>query len=147
MTAVGTFTGRHAIAELEGIDPTLLDDENLLRTLLTEAVARAGATVLDVTSKRFVPRGITVLLLLSESHASIYAYPEIGAAFVDVFTCGERADPDHAVHLVAEALEPAAIRMNTILRGHGDHSRPRSEAELCQQIMPGADEPVRARKP
>ncbi|WP_327110269.1 hypothetical protein OHB12_20925 [Nocardia sp. NBC_01730] len=34
LTAVGAFTGRHAIAEFEGIDPALLDDEELLRDIL-----------------------------------------------------------------------------------------------------------------
>lgn len=115
--AVGAFSGRHAIAELEGVAATLLDDEQLLRDILTSALLEAGATVLDVTSKQFAPQGVTVLALLSESHASLHTYPEIGSAFMDVFTCGHRADPEHVVHLVAEALHTPAVQLKTIPRG------------------------------
>ncbi|NUS45808.1 MAG: adenosylmethionine decarboxylase [Mycobacteriaceae bacterium] len=115
--AVGAFTGRHAIAELENVDAALLDDEQLLRDTLTTALQEAGATVLDVTSKRIDPQGVTVLLLLSESHASVHTYPEIGKAFMDVFTCGHRADPEYAVRLVAQALHTPVLRLNTIHRG------------------------------
>lgn len=118
MTAVGAFAGRHAIAEFEGVDPALLDDEKLLRDILTGSSTTAGATVLDIASKRFVPQGITVLLLLSESHASIHTYPELGSAFVDVFTCGDVADPRYAVLLLAEALKPTVLNLFTISRGH-----------------------------
>jgi S-adenosylmethionine decarboxylase len=114
---VGAFTGRHAIAELEGVAATLLDDEQLLIDILTSALNRAGATILDVISKRFDPQGVTVLALLSESHASLHTYPEIGAAFMDVFTCGHRADPEYVVHLVAEELHAPAVELKTIFRG------------------------------
>ena len=116
-TTVGAFTGRHAIAELEGVAAVLLDDERLLIDVLTSALDRAGATILDITSKKFEPQGVTVLALLSESHASLHTYPEIGAAFMDVFTCGHRADPEHVVHLVAEALRAPAVELKTICRG------------------------------
>jgi S-adenosylmethionine decarboxylase len=111
------FSGRHAIAELEGVAAALLDDERMLREVLTSALTRAGATVLEVTSQQFAPQGVTVLALLSESHASLHTYPEIGSAFMDVFTCGNRADPEHAVHLVAAALHTPDVSMTTIPRG------------------------------
>ncbi|MEU7764055.1 adenosylmethionine decarboxylase [Nocardia sp. NPDC049190] len=118
VTPVGAFIGRHTMAELEGIDAALLDNEDLLRKILAGSLTVAGATVLDITSKRFQPQGVTVLLLLAESHASIHTYPELGAAFVDVFTCGERADPGYATRLVAEALKPTTLNLHTVARGH-----------------------------
>lgn len=115
--AVGAFTGKHTMAELSGVDAPLLDDEQLLRAVLTSALVDAGATVLDVTSKRFDPQGVTVLALLSESHASVHTYPEIGRAFLDVFTCGHRADPERAVRHIATALHTSALTLTTIDRG------------------------------
>ena len=117
---VGSFTGQHVLAEMEGIDAGLLNDEALLRDILTTALDQAGATVLDVTSKRFEPQGVTVLALLSESHASLHTYPEIGSVFVDVFTCGHRADPEVAVRLLAEALHTPVVHAKTIRRGKDD---------------------------
>jgi S-adenosylmethionine decarboxylase len=105
---------------MEGIDADLLNDEALLRDILTSALDQAGATVLDVTSKRFEPQGVTVLALLSESHASLHTYPEIGSVFVDVFTCGHRAKPEVAVQLLAEALRTPVVHAKTIRRGKDD---------------------------
>lgn len=114
---VGVFSGKHVLAELDGIDARLLDDDEFLRSTLADTLTDAGATVCEVISHRFEPQGVTVLAILAESHASVHTYPEIGAMFVDVFTCGERADPEHAVRLLAKALGTEPVSMSTITRG------------------------------
>jgi S-adenosylmethionine decarboxylase len=114
---VGLFTGRHVLAELEGVDPELLDDEQFLRETLHSALSQSRATVCQMIAKRFEPQGVTVLALLSESHASLHTYPEDGSIFIDVFTCGHTAQPERAVQVLAEALKPAAQHVRTIHRG------------------------------
>lgn len=116
--AVGLFTGQHVLAELEGVDPYLLDNEQFLRETLYSALVRSDATVCQVIAKQFEPQGVTVLALLSESHASLHTYPEDGSVFVDVFTCGHKAQPELAVSLLAEALQPSSVQTQTIRRGH-----------------------------
>ena len=101
---IGLFTGQHVLAELEGVAEQLLDDEQFLRDTLHSALSRSQATVCEVIAKRFEPQGVTVLALLSESHASLHTYPEEGSIFIDVFTCGHTAQPERAVELLAEAL-------------------------------------------
>lgn len=114
---IGAFAGRHVLAELRSIDPKLLDDPAFLRTALRTAVTEAGATVHEVVAHRFEPQGVTVLALLAESHASVHTYPEIGALFADVFTCGDQADPVLAVHLLAAALGTTAVELSVVERG------------------------------
>jgi len=114
---VGTFAGRHVLAELGGVEAAVLDDEPFLRTTVARTLAASNATVCEVISHRFQPQGVTVLALLAESHASIHTYPEIGTAFVDVFTCGDRADPERAVRLLAESLGATLDAMSTVERG------------------------------
>lgn len=109
------FAGRHVLAELTGADPAVLDDEAGLRAAVGAVVAEAGATVLQVVSHRFAPHGVTVLALLAESHASLHTWPERGAAFADVFTCGS-ADPERAVALLADRLG-ASVTTRTVPRG------------------------------
>lgn len=113
------FSGRHVLAEFDGIDPALLDDPVFLRDAVRSAVNRAGATVCDVIAHRFEPQGVTVIALLAESHASVHTYPEFGAVFADVFTCGEDADPELAVRLLAAALHAERTRLSTVERGDG----------------------------
>ncbi|MFD8497742.1 adenosylmethionine decarboxylase [Amycolatopsis sp. NPDC059657] len=117
MSEVGHFAGRHVFAELYGVDSAVLDDPSLLGQLLTDAVTGAGATVCQVVTEQFEPQGATVVAVLAESHATVHTYPEIGSLFVDVFTCGEKADPEHAVRLLAAALRPGSMRLSTIRRG------------------------------
>ncbi|CRK58341.1 S-adenosylmethionine decarboxylase proenzyme, prokaryotic class 1B [Alloactinosynnema sp. L-07] len=115
---VGYFAGRHVLAEFDGVDPLLLDDLGFLRSTLEDCLEKAGATVCDVISKQFEPQGVTVLALLSESHASIHTYPEIGSMFVDIFTCGETADPELAAALLRDSLDALEARITTIHRGN-----------------------------
>lgn len=114
---VGSFAGRHVLAELYGVEPALLDDVAFLCEAVEKSLKQAGATVCEISSKAFEPQGVTVLALLSESHASVHTYPERGAVFVDVFTCGHRADPELAVRLLGEALGAARTTEQTIHRG------------------------------
>ncbi|ASR35412.1 S-adenosylmethionine decarboxylase proenzyme [Prauserella marina] len=115
--AVGTFFGHHVLAELYGVAEHVLDDAELLRETLTRTLTEAGATVCEVVANRFEPQGVTVVAMLAESHASVHTYPELGATFVDVFTCGQQADPEKAVLLLAAALGAEPPVMSTIRRG------------------------------
>lgn len=115
----GEFAGRHVLAELRGIDPAVLGDEAAVVAALRTALREGGATVLDVVAHRFEPQGATVVALLAESHAAVHAYPEAGAAFVDVFTCGEQADPETVVDLLGHALGAGDVRAQVVARGAG----------------------------
>ncbi|WP_405165690.1 adenosylmethionine decarboxylase [Nocardia sp. NBC_01499] len=114
------FTGWHVLAEFGGVDATLCDDLERLESALRESLIAAGVTICDVVHKKFDPQGVTVLALLSESHASIHTYPESGDIFVDVFTCGSiGAGASKAVELLRDKLSPKDVRMQVIRRGHG----------------------------
>lgn len=123
------FTGRHVLAELTGLEPSLLDDEPAVREALVGALTGAGASVLRTIGHRFDPRGLTVLAMLSESHASVHTWPEHGSAFVDVFTCGEAADPERAVELLAARLGAAHVHRRTVDRGTA-RERPEDRAAV-----------------
>lgn len=123
------FTGRHVLAELYGASHAALDDPVELRAKLQEALTQAGATVLELRAHQFTPQGVTVLAMLSESHASIHTYPETGAAFVDVFTCGNTADPELAVRRLATGLAATSLRSRTVPRGHLTTAHPPQSSE------------------
>lgn len=111
------FTGRHVLAELVGVDPVFLDDETAVCSALRSSLAEAGASVLSTHAERFQPHGITVVAVLSESHASVHTWPEHQSAFVDVFTCGDTADPQLATELLARRLGARQVHLRTVDRG------------------------------
>ncbi|WP_306358587.1 MULTISPECIES: adenosylmethionine decarboxylase [unclassified Nocardia] len=113
------FTGWHVLAEFGGVDPQLCDDLERLESALRKSLVAAGVTICDVVHKQFEPQGVTILALLSESHASIHTYPESGDIFVDVFTCGSiGSGATKAVELLKEELSPGSVNMEVIQRGH-----------------------------
>jgi S-adenosylmethionine decarboxylase len=109
--------GRHLMLTMSGCPSELLDNEEFLKRMAFRAVAATGATVLQVTSHHFDPQGVTILVLLSESHASIHTYPESGVIFWDCFTCGWTCQPERSIDVLVDALKPAAMRWNCVTRG------------------------------
>ena len=109
--------GRHVLAELGGIEPAVLDDVEHLRDDLAEALTEAGAQVRQIVTERFEPQGATVVAVLAESHASIHTWPEHGGMHVDVFTCGDSADPVAAVQQLARRVGATDTALQVVDRG------------------------------
>ena len=110
------MVGKHCILELYSCDPAKLDDEAFLRTAITNAAKRAGATLLNLITHRFDPQGVTGLALLAESHISIHTWPESGYAAVDVFTCGDHTMPERACIVLSEELAAAHYKLKSFRR-------------------------------
>ena len=64
-----------------------LDDVALLERVLITAATTIGATVVDSLTHQFVPHGLTVVLILAESHLIVSTWPEYRYANVDIFLC------------------------------------------------------------
>ena len=107
--------GRHAVIDGTGVRAPVLNNPELLKTVLADACRLAGATVLKTVVHRFTPSGVTVCSILAESHASIHTYPEAGAYMADVFTCGS-VQPDRAARHIADSLGGSA-KIRTLDRG------------------------------
>ena len=112
------FCGIHILGEFYGIDAETLSNTRKLYQLLKESVLAAGATILTDSVMRLDP-GVTVALILAESHATIHTYPEEEAMFVDIFTCGERCNPKKAINYLKEKLNPEDSSIEEIQRGNG----------------------------
>jgi len=97
--------GRHLILDLYDCNPEILDDYDQLEGYLKEALALAGANILRIFGEKFDPQGVTLLALLSESHASIHTWPELGYAAVDLYTCGDTTNTHKAAELLKKKLK------------------------------------------
>lgn len=113
------FFGRHLLASYTGCDPAALADERGLVATLKAAAEAAGATLLNSIERTFHPAGMTAVLLLAESHASIHTYPEHQACFVDLFTCGRTCNAERFDAVLRDYLRPRGIRRQIVTR-HGD---------------------------
>ena len=115
-TSATDMVGKHCILELYECDHSKLDDEAFLRTTITTAAKRAGATLLNLITHRFEPQGVTGLALLAESHISIHTWPESGYAAIDVFTCGDHTMPEQACAILCQELQAKRHALKSFLR-------------------------------
>ncbi|HEV3003820.1 MAG TPA: adenosylmethionine decarboxylase [Pirellulales bacterium] len=113
------FFGRHLVASYVGCDPGALADHRGLVRAVRAAIKASGATLLDELYHEFSPSGMTAVLLLAESHASIHTYPEHQACFVDLFTCGRTCSAERFDAVLREHLRPAAAHRRIVLRHAG----------------------------
>ena len=81
--------GKHCFTEAYGCPFELLNDEQYLKEQIIQSLNKTSLTLLDISSYKFEPQGVTIVALLSESHISIHTWPEEGKAAVDVYTCGD----------------------------------------------------------
>ncbi|GAB6481141.1 MULTISPECIES: adenosylmethionine decarboxylase [Bacillus] len=112
--------GKHIIVDLWGVDFSLLDDMYFLEHHLVHAADLAGTHVLNVSTKEFDPHGVTVLVLLSESHLSIHTYPEKNFAAIDCYTCGTTVEPQIAIDYIVSILKPNEMHIRRLIRGIGE---------------------------
>ena len=88
--------------------------------VLERAANEVSAKVVRRFTQRFSPHGVSVIMILAETHLSIHTWPEHGYAAVDVFVCGEGRDPYVAWEVIRESLNPESFEVNEIIRTIGE---------------------------
>ena len=107
--------GKHYLLNLYGCEFELLNNLEFIIQLLKDSADLCGATLLNVASHKFEPYGVTVVLMLAESHISIHSWPDQGTAACDVYTCSQ-TDPKIGCDLIIEKLKPNNYELTFIQR-------------------------------
>ncbi|QQE77649.1 adenosylmethionine decarboxylase [Alicyclobacillus sp. SO9] len=111
--------GRHVIAELWGCAEDRLNDLQSIERTMVNAALEAGAEVREVAFHKFAPQGVSGVVIISESHLTIHSFPEHGYASVDVYTCGDRIDPNVACDYITQWLGATKSESIEVPRGVG----------------------------
>ncbi len=96
--------GRQMTVEFYDCDPEFLADAEAMKALFVHAAEASGARVVDATFHSFSPQGVSGVVVISESHFAVHAWPEHDYAAVDLFTCGEKVDFDRAIAELAAGM-------------------------------------------
>ncbi|MBI2940269.1 MAG: adenosylmethionine decarboxylase, partial [Chloroflexi bacterium] len=67
--------------------------------------------------RQFEPHGVTVVVIIAESHLSIHTWPEHGYAAVDVFTCGDDPEFGEVTRLLGQRLGATSVSTIEVKRG------------------------------
>ena len=101
----GEILGEHWVLDLVDCSSNRLNDIDYVEACACEACRIAGATILGFDRHQFEPQGVTVVVLLAESHLSIHTWPEKDYVAIDLLTCGTSMSPAKACEYLIDRFE------------------------------------------
>ena len=133
--------GRQMTVEYYECSTEILADSVRLEQAFLTAARLSGATVVNSTFHSFTPQGVSGVIVISESHFAVHAWPEHDYAAVDLFTCGNGVDFDVAVREIAKGIGSgqwivSSFMNRGILRESGiERLVPVSESQECRWLQ------------
>lgn len=98
---------------------TDLSDVRAIEKAARKAVEGEGATVVEVSYHEFQPHGLTLCLILKESHFIISTWPEFQMAIVNIFLCNSGMDAGRVWKNFSISLKPTQYKSHEVLHEVG----------------------------
>lgn len=118
--ATADGVGWQCVIDLHHCKTPHLDNIDWVRQTMIEAAVRAEATVVSEQFHRFLPHGISGVVVIGESHLAVHIWPERGFAAVDIFTCNSRLKTHAAAEWLINAFDAQDPRISNFGRGHNN---------------------------
>jgi S-adenosylmethionine/arginine decarboxylase-like enzyme len=125
--------GLHCIADLNDCDPARVRDVTALLAHAQSCVLAAGLSILASQHHQFpclpssdgsntqTDGGVTLTIMLAESHVCIHTWPELNGVTLDVYVCNLLGDNSQKALVLIDALitwfKPGHIKRQDIQRG------------------------------
>lgn len=109
--------GRHALLDLYGCNPDILNDTKYLQSLFKQTALDLECTVVQEVFHHFAPHGVSGVVVIAESHLAIHTWPEYGYAAVDLFTCSESTELAALTELLGDRLQAEEVEFREDSRG------------------------------
>lgn len=107
--------GRQLTIEFYDCDPCILADAPRMEQIFLDAARRSHATIIQSCFHAFTPQGVSGVVIISESHFAVHAWPEHDYAAVDIFTCGESIDFDIAMDSLRKDLKSGQMVISSMM--------------------------------
>lgn len=115
--------GHHYIVEASGCRPEIISRVEAVEQILVRAAEAAKVQVWSIAFHRFSPTGVSGVLVISESHLSVHTWPELGYVALDIFTCGDQAEPERAVEYALKEFGAKNMHITEVTRGLDEGDR------------------------
>ncbi len=107
--------GKHMTIEYYECNSKILANCDAVEKAFIKAANDSKATVLGSNFHDFEPQGVSGVVVISESHFAVHAWPEHDYAAVDIFTCGETIDFQAAVESLRISLESDEVIISSVM--------------------------------
>ena len=109
--------GEHFLIDLYGCSSDLLNDKELIESILNQAAKVANATVVTSNIHQFSPFGVSGVLVISESHIAIHTWPEHKFAAIEFFRCSSKFKIELAKKYILSKFNPGKSDEKKVNRG------------------------------
>lgn len=111
--------GKQVILDLYDCQTLNLDDLPWVQKTMIEAANKAQGHVVESSFHKFLPWGISGVVVIEESHIAIHIWPEYKYAAVDIFTCSDALGVKEAANFLIESFQSKKPIELVFTRGKG----------------------------
>ncbi|HIE05976.1 MAG TPA: adenosylmethionine decarboxylase [bacterium (Candidatus Stahlbacteria)] len=109
--------GHHYIVEASGCNPKIIGSVESVQQIMVKAAEAAKVHVWSISFHRFQPKGVSGVVVISESHLSVHTWPELGYVALDIYTCGSNSNPEAAVEYALKEFGADELHITEMTRG------------------------------
>lgn len=104
----------HRVAHLWGVDVRLLNHKSWLLRQIAAVAQELNLTVVKKFVHQFEPHGISIVLVLAESHLAIHTWPELGYLHLDALSCSQKANLRGMPKVLKKYFHPTIIKCHQV---------------------------------
>lgn len=105
----------HQIAQIWGVkDISLLSDEGILLDKLLLIAKQLKLTVVNTFVHKFAPEGLSVILVIAESHLAVHSWPEHNYLHIDLFTCSKKTNVKSLKEILKKEIPSLKVKVGKI---------------------------------
>lgn len=99
----------HHVAQIQGVNSQILNNPDLLMRSALQIAKDLNLTVVNTFIHKFKPHGLSLVIVISQSHIAIHTWPEYGYLHIDILTCSEHAQLTKLEEALKKVFNPQKI--------------------------------------
>ena len=109
--------GYQIIAEFYGVKKEFLTSASSLKSLVIKGLNRSKLNTEEVFLKEYSPYGLSLIIILVESHCHLHTWPEHDYLSLDLFVCEAKEKAEAFFHFLLQEIKPIDYHRFQFYRG------------------------------
>ena len=109
--------GYQIVAEFYGVKPVFLKDTGLLSKILQSGIKKSKLHMEEMFVKEYSPYGLSIIVILVESHCHLHTWPEWNYLSLDIFVCEAREKAEKLFQYLLKTIDPLDYHKFQFFRG------------------------------